>query len=370
MENLKPKVRDYGNIYRFIHKEKQCSRQQISDHLELSLPTVTQSLNLLKEDNLIYISGTCKSSGGRKANMFSCVPNARYAVGIDITRNHLSMVLIDLNLEIIAKKRMRLAFEDTTGYYENLCNELELFLDTQNLDRKKLLGVGISLPVIIESDNMTISYASVIHISGNVYQHLKSRMKYPFLFFNDASSAGIAESSFYHTDLPSVYLFLSGSVGGAFLNSGKLFPGRNNRASEFGHMCIVPNGRQCYCGRYGCLDAYCSSKEFTAFTNGNLEQFFVELNAGNKGYRRVFNEYIKHLALAINNLRMCYDCDIILGGTIGVYLNEYLKEIRQTALALNPFETNGNYIQSCHYQTEAAAVGAAIHYVNEFIQNM
>ncbi len=370
MEDVKTKTRDFGNIYRFIYKEKQCSRQQISDQLGISLPTVTQGLNLLKEHNLIHLSGTCNSSGGRKANMFSCVPNARYAVGIDITRYHLSMVLINLNLEIIAKKRMRMPFEDTTNYYTVLCEELELFLDSQNLNRDKLLGVGISLPVIIEADHMTISYASVIQVSGNVYQNLKAKLKYPFLFFNDASSAGIAESSFFHTDAPSVYLFLSGSVGGAFLNSGTLFPGVNNRASEFGHMCIVPNGRQCYCGRYGCLDAYCSSKEFTAFTNGVLEQFFAELNAGNKGYKRVFNEYINYLAIAINNLRMCYDCDIILGGTVGAHLKDYIKDIQNKALELNPFEKNGDYIRSCHYTTEAAAVGAAIYYVNEFVQNM
>ncbi len=370
MQEKKQKTRDFGNIYRFIYKEKQCSRQQIAKQLGISLPTVTQNLNLLKENGLIYISGTYQSSGGRKANIFRCVPNSRYALGIDITRNHLVLALINLELEIIGHRRMRCPFEDTTSYYEKLCTEVESFLDEHNLDLEKLLGVGISLPVIIESDHKTIYYASVIRISGDIYQHIQSKLKYPFLLFNDASSAGLAESWFLNTHEPVVYLFLSGSVGGAFMHSGKIFPGCHSKASEFGHMCIVPHGRQCYCGRHGCLDAYCSANIFTDFTNGNLEDFFKELSTGNQGYRRVFDEYMDYLAIALNNLRMCYDCDIILGGTVGAYMTEYLKEIRQKATALNPFESDGNYIKSCHYKTSAAAVGAAIYYINNFIETL
>ena len=38
--------------------------------------------------------------------------------------------------------------------------------------------------------------------------------------------------------------------------------------------------------------------------------------------------------------------------------------------SLNPFEQNGDYVRVCHYQTEAAAVGAAIYYINEFIEDL
>ena len=81
-ENIK--TRDFGNIYRLIYEKKQCSRQQIAEELGISLPTITHNLALLKEQELIYTSGTFNSTGGRKANMFRCVPNARYALGIDI----------------------------------------------------------------------------------------------------------------------------------------------------------------------------------------------------------------------------------------------------------------------------------------------
>ena len=39
------------------------------------------------------------------------------------------------------------------------------------------------------------------------------------------------------------------------------------------------------------------------------------------------------------------------------------------AVKLNPFEKDGSYIQVCHYRTSASAVGAAIYYIDEFLQN-
>lgn len=370
MQEITHKTRDLGNIYRFIFKEKQCSRQQLAECLNISLPTVTQNLKLLQEMNLLHISGTYKSSGGRKANMYECVPDARYAVGIDITRNHLNIAIINLQSDIIGNFRKRCPFEDTTDYYRNMYLELEALLSKFSIDKSKLLGVGISFPVIINPDNKTISYATVINISRNVYQHIETILPYPFLLFNDASSAGLAESWTHQSDRPSAYLSLSGSVGGAFMNPNKLFAGDNNKASEFGHICIVPHGRKCYCGRYGCVDAYCSAKVLSDLTNGNLEDFFEELKAGNKGFARIFDEYLDYLAIVVNNLRMCYDCDIIIGGTVGAHMNDYIDILREKAIALNPFEKNSSFIKCCFYKKAASAVGAAIHFVNKFVKEL
>lgn len=48
---------------------------------------------------------------------------------------------------------------------------------------------------------------------------------------------------------------------------------------------------------------------------------------------------------------------------------DYIEDFREKASKLNPFERDGSYIRVCHYRTEAAAVGAAIYYIDQFIQN-
>lgn len=371
MTGEKYKTRDFGNIFRDIYLKKQRSRQQIASELGISLPTVTNNLDLLAKSGLVYKSGVCQSTGGRKAYTYQCVPDARFAIGIDITKRHLSLVLINIHLDIISQKRIRCVFSDSGEYFENMKAEIEEILNANKIDRGKLLGVGISMPVIIDRDQKSISYATVINLSGDIYQRMSAYIKYPFLLFNDANSAGLAESWISDSGESMTYLFLGNSVGGARISEGQIITGENWRAGEFGHMCIIPDGEQCYCGQKGCLDAYCSATVLSDFTNENLDIFFEELKKGNNpGYRRIFDHYLDHLAIAVKNLRMCYDSDIVLGGAVGSYLADYIDEFRRKVESLNPFEQGGDYIRVCHYRKEAAAVGAAIYFINEFIESL
>lgn len=359
-----------GDIYRLIYQNKECSRQEIEKQLEISLPTVTQNLNKLRRLGFIYNAGSFESTGGRKPTILRCVPDARYAMGIDITRNHLSFVLIDLDLNIIENKRIRVMYEETAEYFQTIRMETEGMIGRNIAERGRLLGVGISMPVIIGPSQKSITYATVIHASPDIYEKLSACIDAPVLMFNDSNSAGLAESWRARYTEPMVYLSLSNSVGGANMYGQEIYTGVNWRGCEFGHMTIVPRGRRCYCGRYGCLDAYCSSNVLSDFTGGDLKRFFAELKqGGNKGLQNVFDQYMEHLAIAVNNLRMCYDCNVVLGGYVGAFMGDYIEEFRKKAVALNPFEQDGSYIRVCHYKAEASAVGAAIYYINQFIQS-
>lgn len=360
--------KNIGDIYRLIYHRKQISRQDISKFLNISLPTTTQNLNFLQELGLIHKAGEFESTGGRKPSIYCCVPDARYAIGIDITRHHLSIVVVDLALNLIDSRRMRIPFQESDSYFSVLKQHLEQIVSKNITDSSKLLGIGISLPALLGEDRKTINYATVIPLSANIYSILEKYIDIPFLFFNDSNSAGLAESWKGDYKNSVIYLALSSSIGGANMNGKNLYTGDHNRSSEFGHMTVIPHGKQCYCGRYGCLDAYCSSNILSDFTDGNLKLFFEKLNS-NQGLRNVFEDYMDHLAIAVNNLRMCFDCDIILGGNVGAYMSDYLEDFRRKALALNPFENDGSFIRPCHYPTEAAAVGAAIYYIDQFIQN-
>lgn len=367
MEENNINSRSLGDIYRMIYQNKECSRQEISRQLGISLPTVTQNLNKLRNMGFIYNAGNFESTGGRKPTILRCVPDARYAMGIDITRNHLSIVLIDLDLNIIADKRIRIPYNETDEYFHSVRMETEEIIRDHITDRSKLLGAGISMPVIIGPDQKTVTYATVIEASPDIYKKLAAHIDVPILLYNDSNSAGLAESWRAHYTQPMVYLSLSNSVGGANMNNQNIYTGDNWRGCEFGHMTIVPHGKRCYCGRYGCLDAYCSSNVLSDFTGGDLKKFFAEL-PHNKGLQNVFDQYMNHLAIAVNTLRMCYDCNIVLGGYVGAYMTEYIDIFRKKAVALNPFEQDGSFIQVCHYRTEASAVGAAIRFINQFIQ--
>ncbi len=56
----------------------------------------------------------------------------------------------------------------------------------------------------------------------------------------------------------------------------------------------------------GCLDAYCSALRLADLTEGKLEIFFEKLEEGNAEYEKIWDEYLDNLAIAVDNLRMCF----------------------------------------------------------------
>jgi predicted NBD/HSP70 family sugar kinase len=166
-----------------------------------------------------------------------------------------------------------------------------------------------------------------------------------------------------------VYLSLSDTVGGAILLHGELYLGENQRGGEFGHATLFHDGLPCYCGQKGCVDAYCSALTLSRYTGGDLALFFEGLKAGNKKLLTVWEHYKTYLAMTLNNLIVSFDCNIILGGYLGEYLERHIDELRAAVAERTTFSGTENYITACTYKKEAAAVGAALLYIRPFIKH-
>ena len=87
-------------------------------------------------------------------------------------------------------------------------------------------------------------------------------------------------------------------------------------------------------------------------------------------YRPVWDTYLKHLAVVINNLHMILDYDIVLGGYVGSFLTPWLDTIRHLVSERNTFEDDGSFVKLCTYQTGAAAYGAAMDVMEGFLRTV
>ena len=278
--NIELKRINRNNIYRTVIAQKKTSKQEIAYQLNLSLPTVTQNLNELMEIGLVEEKGTFQSTGGRKAKIISSNPRARVALGLDITRNHVNLVMVDLEASVLRSVRKRISFQADEKYFQTLKRMIHDMVKSVNVPPNHILGVGVSLPAIVGDDDKTLKYAPLLNTSLDLYQDLSSYIDYPYRFINDANAGGFAELYSGTTGRNTLYLLLSNSVGGAIIMDGKLYYGEGRRGGEFGHMTLVPDGRPCYCGKTGCVDAYCSALILSNAAGGSLETFFEKLEAG------------------------------------------------------------------------------------------
>lgn len=352
-------------ILSFIYRKRETSKQEIARELSLSMPTVLQNVNELAEEGYVTEIGEYESTGGRRAKVLAVNPATFYTAGLDITKNHLSCVLLDAGGSVKKLKRIRLEFKDTPSYYKEVSELTCEFIGETY--KEKIYGIGISLPGIIDGEQKKLVRSHILDVSQLSLRQFQDVFEWPLYFVNDANSAAYAEFRNHREN--AVYLSLSDSVGGAVYMYRSIYPGDNFKSGEFGHMTVIPGGRQCYCGKKGCLDAYCSAKVLKEAGGGSLEQFFKKLKFKDTLAVETFDGYLDSLAVEIHNLRMAFDCDIMLGGYVGEYLEPYKTKILEKAAALNPFASDAAYIRIGQYKKEAAAVGAAMQFVEKFYEN-
>lgn len=366
--NMDVKRLNRVNTLRCLLGCERISQPELAQKLNLSWPTVLQNVKELVALGLVQEVGAYESTGGRKAKAYAPVLDAKLAVGLDITQNHVGLVLVNLGGQIVRYTRKKQVFSLNDGYLQNIGNLLAEFLEPD--ETTKVIGVGISLPGILDEFGERLLISHVLEIYDVATNLFNQYIPYPCTYLNDANAAGLAEVWGKPNAGNLVYLSLSNSVGGAIINGGTLYAGNHLRAGEFGHNTLVPNGRKCYCGKDGCLDAYVSAKILAGYTNGNLAQFFERLRSGDEEIVQVWEEYLEYLSVAINNLRMTFDCDVIAGGYVGAFLEEFGAPLRRMLAERNTFQQDGSYLKHCNFKLEASAVGAALMRIETFIHQI
>ena len=368
--NMEVKKNNRNRIYRYICKCRTASNPDISYALKISLPTVTQNTKELIEMGLVEEIGELQSTGGRRAKALSAAAGYRLAVGIDITQNHIGLLLADLAGTILKYDRINFPFRRTRDYFDGVSGKLEEFLKTAAAGPERILGIGISFPGIVNLRKQEITNSHALGVSALSFAEVSGCFAYPCFFLNDANAGAYAEGVRFEETDSFFYLSLSNTVGGAIFHDGQLMQGREFRCGEAGHMTVVPDGRACYCGKSGCLDAYCSAKFLAEPGGGRLEDFFAGLEREEPEFVRAWEEYMKYLSIAVNNLHMVLDCDIVLGGYVGSYLEVHMGEIRKKVAERNTFSGDGSFVRPCNYKVGAAALGAALQVIETFIEQI
>lgn len=357
-----------SEIVRYIFQHKNASKSEIAKELNLSMPTVLQNTKELIEQGVLVEGGEYESTGGRRAKSLALNGDVVYALGLDITTDHISFVLINFTGEVLKHISKRKDFCNSLDYYQELSEELGLFLQDENLDRKRILGLGAAFPGIIDSEEKMLIKSHALKLEGISLKILERFMPYPVHFENDANAAMIAEQEKLNGD--AIYLFISNTVGGAFRSKGSIFRGNNRKAGEFGHTIIVPDGRECFCGKRGCVNSYCSVLALKNATGLSLDRFMERVTKKDPKVLKVWDEYLEYLAITVSNLRMMYDTDIIIGGDVGEYLESHMFEFGKRVMKYNKFDSDISYLKNSVYKKGGAAAGAALHFIYQYINEI
>ncbi len=365
------KAANRNRIFRAIISAERITKQGLVELLGLSLPTVTQNLNELVAQGLVCENGAFRYTGGRSAKGYSIDSNSRKTIGIDINRSHLSVVVINLAGEIISSLHEHRPFIKSDEYYRHMG---ELVVETVRkftISEQELLGIGISVQGLVSSDKSQVKYGPILGNTGDTVNEIAKYIPYPCELFHDADSAAFAELWVSPDTDNAVYLSLSTNLGGSVIINRRIRTGDNFFAGKVEHMTLRPGGELCYCGRRGCVEAYCNTSRLTeGISDGRLDLFFQKLESGNPRAIAQWDNYLENLTILISNLHMLLDCEVILGGYMAPFLEKHLDGIIRRVRGINCPDIPENLITLANYKNEPIAAGAALYYLDRFIHKV
>ena len=185
-------------------------------------------------------------------------------VGIDIRENRTTYAVVSVRGEIIAQDHFRTSDYSEISEYVSALAENVLSLVEENGGYETVRSVGISAPSAnyltgcIENA-ANLKWKGVIPLAAM----LQDQLGLAVAVANDAHITALGEKAYGSAHGMKDFIIVSishGGLGSCIFTNGQPHLGFNGFAGEVGHTCVEVDGRQCGCGRKGCLETYVSDR--------------------------------------------------------------------------------------------------------------
>lgn len=311
---------------------------EIAQSRGLSVPTISNIVNILKGGDMIMTAGTGESSGGRRPFQLSLNAGYRSYVGVSIAKHTVYLVLIDFAGEILEKQRHYVDFAGTADYWQQIAGLVRPLLE----QAKAPCQVGMALPGFVDCTRNLALDTYTLGVSEVSLDEICALLDNQVVMGDSCRLAGLAQM-FGKKDFPdSFYILLSRRISGILIH-GKEFFHLKKSSLDIGSMILDPAGCTSAYGIPGSFLELCSAsrvidlaKESTGIAGLKLGEFFELLAEGNQELRKIWDVYLKNLSVALHNISAVFGVEIVVGGEMATYLEPFAAELKEYLRALNP----------------------------------
>ncbi|GAB3598385.1 ROK family transcriptional regulator [Angustibacter peucedani] len=235
------------------------SRADLARETGLTRVTISDLVGELIDDGLLAERGARPGTRvGKPATLVGVRHEAHHVVAVDLSdESRLHGAVLDLQGSIL--QRLDVALEGRTGaaavdLVGELCEQLIALTD------RKVLGVGIATPGLVDADGVVLQAPNLGWTAVPLALVLGERLGLPVHVANDANTAAMGEYTFGDAGEHGLMLVRVGKgVGAGLLLEGALLQGQHLAAGEIGHLTVDERGDDCACGRTGCLETVLSA---------------------------------------------------------------------------------------------------------------
>ena len=364
------------------------SRTKIAKIFKLSAATITKYINGLIQAGIVEEDGWEPSKGGRMPVLLRIIPEATYAIGVDLGGANLRVVVVNLESNIVAKITKKTnADEGRDKVFRRVIDAIYEAIEHSEIEKEKIKGIGMGISGLIDHQRGVSLYCPNIEGWENV--PVKRLVEEEFAVDTSVEDSSRAMALAEHWSGVArgidnfIFVNVGVGIGCAIFIHGKLYRGTGGIAGEFGHITIDEAGPRCNCGNCGCLETLASGPAISRrarqaikegvvsliekLAEGKLENITPEIvvEATKRGDKLAFNIMEKtgeYLGIGIADMINIFNPELIVIGAgvsqAGDILLEPLKRaVKARALQLSSSMTN---IKVSQLGDNAGALGAAI----------
>jgi len=321
-----------------VFSNEPVSRAGIARDTGLGKPYVSELVAELVASGPVIELGVGTSGVGRPPSMLGIDGERLSTVAIDISVNPFRGYLTDLRGRPLPGTDRHVGRRSGRGAVDGvrqLCGEL---LDISPRDT---LGIGVGVPGLVD-DHGTVLRATILGWEGEALaSELTEDLGVAVHVANDADAAAMAEFGRRNLAHGSsmVFVLIGEGLGAGIVLGGRLHHGDGFAAGELGHVTVDPEGLECQCGRFGCLETIASvaglrhAYEQATLSDESLPRFELDRLQETVAGIAVLRDGGASLGRALANQISVLDVRlIVLGGAMVHAGPVFIDSVRQAAV--------------------------------------
>jgi len=342
-------------ILELIRRESPIARSTIARRLGVSLPTVMRIVDWLIEDGFVRLHGETEWSGGRRRPLLEFNADGYVVLGVDMGgAKKMYGAISEIGGNIIDEVEIEHHGVSGEKCYDLLTKLIDALLASPGLKGRRVRGIGVGAPGITHHKEGIVKWAYALNWKDfPLKERLSKRYKLPITVDNDVNLAALGEHWFgagQHTQ-HMVLIVIGAGIGAGVIINGSLYRGSREASGEIGHT--IP-GRE-FLGKshrdFGALESVASGTGMIERARSVLrprrdegdrnqllvEDIFEAAQGGQKWATSIVDEIVDYLAIAVANLSVSFDPDlIVLGGSVTNFASMLVDPILQHIEGLVP----------------------------------
>lgn len=319
-------------IISLLDAHEECTIPEISQNLNISIPTATSLVTELIEEGIIEDCGKIDSIAGRPANHYGLLSDACYFLGMDVRDNYINIGMLDFKKNLIhAEMEIPFALENTSQSLDRLIEILRTYLNDTQVKEKNVLSICINLTGRINTES-GYSYSFFHFNEEPLAAYIEKKIGIKTYMENDSRAMAYGEfhKGVVKNEKNVLFINIDYGLGLGILIDGKVYYGKSGFSGEFGHIPLFDNEIICHCGKKGCLETEASGRALLRMFNKKIQEGSVSniFKDDNRSQGLTINDIIEATKQEdVLSIELISKIGYNLGRGIAVLINLYNPEL-------------------------------------------